>query len=390
MDDICLMKEKRLNFNVATGEFGIVMNPFKGLCIIMLYSLSCIEGEIRCHCNESGCVTTGYMCKSQLGMCYSLVKHKEDTIDPGQTIVVSGCADTLQREPRLRTCAEQELLNNDIYESDNDTNTNEAVKMSDITAVESAKGLDDAKHSDVDSTERVLMCCTLDMCNYRDSYGLSIILDANSNDLSGKGNEEDVDDNSPRKTHGELKPHKDLWFKAAVIAVPIAGGFILILLVLLAVRMLRTDSRHRKSILQIRRKRRLTKAQLYITDHLTDKDKYSVNCDSHSANHSPVHSHNVNQIPVISQSLLGGREHSCCPNHSHHRNCNCHHHRHKHNIPKQTTNKDGYTYEQIPSQCSDTNSSPFIHQCDGIQAIQFPSVMVWDNNKHAQSAADAV
>ena len=34
---------------------------------------------------------------------------------------------------------------------------------------------------------------------------------------------------------------KDLWLKAATIAVPIAGGFILVLLVFLAIRMLRRD-----------------------------------------------------------------------------------------------------------------------------------------------------
>lgn len=46
---------------------------------------------------------------------------------------------------------------------------------------------------------------------------------------------------------------KELWFRAAVIAVPIAGGFILVLLVLLAVRLLRNDSlRHRHHLLHIR------------------------------------------------------------------------------------------------------------------------------------------
>lgn len=63
-----------------------------------------------------------------------------------------------------------------------------------------------------------------------------------------------------------------MWFKAAVIAVPIAGGFILILLVLLAVRMLRSDSRRHRQLIQIRRERTsLTKAQLYVTDHFCDK-----------------------------------------------------------------------------------------------------------------------
>ena len=56
-----------------------------------------------------------------------------------------------------------------------------------------------------------------------------------------------------------------------MIAVPIAGGFILVLLVLLAVRMLRTDSRYHRRLIQIRRERSLTKAQLYVTDHFVDK-----------------------------------------------------------------------------------------------------------------------
>ncbi|KAK7477097.1 hypothetical protein BaRGS_00031683, partial [Batillaria attramentaria] len=63
---------------------------------------------------------------------------------------------------------------------------------------------------------------------------------------------------------------RDLWFKAAVIAVPIAGGFILVLLVLLAVRMLRTDTQRHRRLIQIRRERSLTKAQLYVTDHFSD------------------------------------------------------------------------------------------------------------------------
>ncbi|XP_070184329.1 uncharacterized protein [Littorina saxatilis] len=63
---------------------------------------------------------------------------------------------------------------------------------------------------------------------------------------------------------------RDLWFKAAVIAVPIAGGFILVLLVLLAVRMLRTDTQRHRRLIQVRRERSLTKAQLYVTDHFSD------------------------------------------------------------------------------------------------------------------------
>ena len=64
---------------------------------------------------------------------------------------------------------------------------------------------------------------------------------------------------------------KDLWFKAAVIAVPIAGGFILILLVLLAIRMLRNDSRRHRQLVQMRH-RSLAKAQLYVADHFCKRE----------------------------------------------------------------------------------------------------------------------
>uniref|UniRef100_A0A8C3UQS2 BMP and activin membrane bound inhibitor n=1 Tax=Catharus ustulatus TaxID=91951 RepID=A0A8C3UQS2_CATUS len=40
----------------------------------------------------------------------------------------------------------------------------------------------------------------------------------------------------------ELTSSKELWFRAAVIAVPIAGGLILVLLIMLALRMLRTNA----------------------------------------------------------------------------------------------------------------------------------------------------
>ena len=41
----------------------------------------------------------------------------------------------------------------------------------------------------------------------------------------------------------ELTSSKELWFRAAVIAVPIAGGLILVLLIMLALRMLRSENK---------------------------------------------------------------------------------------------------------------------------------------------------
>jgi hypothetical protein len=72
--------------------------------------------------------------------------------------------------------------------------------------------------------------------------------------------------------------HRDLWFKAAVIAVPIAGGFILVMLVLLAVRVLKNDNRRHRQLMQMRHHRSLTKAQLYVADHFYHNELISETC----------------------------------------------------------------------------------------------------------------
>lgn len=84
-----------------------------------------------------------------------------------------------------------------------------------------------------------------------------------------------VSRDAEKKYLEENYQQRDLWFKAAVIAVPIAGGFILVLLVLLAVRMLRSDTRRHQQLMQIRRHRSLTKAQLYVADHFSVADSKS-------------------------------------------------------------------------------------------------------------------
>ena len=59
---------------------------------------------------------------------------------------------------------------------------------------------------------------------------------------------------------------EDVIFRAAVIAVPIAGGLILVILILMAVRMLREDSRRSDS------QHRLFKAHSFIEQHFVRKD----------------------------------------------------------------------------------------------------------------------
>ncbi|GFO37912.1 Bmp and activin membrane-bound inhibitor homolog [Plakobranchus ocellatus] len=47
-------------------------------------------GELRCHCNESGCVATGYMCKSQAGQCFTALEVRGEV-----THLTHGCLDSL-------------------------------------------------------------------------------------------------------------------------------------------------------------------------------------------------------------------------------------------------------------------------------------------------------
>lgn len=243
----------------------------KSFLFLLVYGLSVIEGEIRCYCNESGCVTTGYMCKSQLGTCYLQVTYSNADSMP---TVVHGCADKLT-ERILRTCTgttitdSDEKLKQNI--SDNTVEDNSSLYKVEITD----SNVNNIVENSVDpSHDQTITCCSNDMCNYRDSLDISIVIDTQSNESAMKGRRDFYGTSSENKgltSKVEHHPQKDLWFKAAVIAVPIAGGFILVLLVLLAVRMLRTDSRYHRRLIQIRRERSLTKAQLYVTDHFIDK-----------------------------------------------------------------------------------------------------------------------
>ncbi|KAK3592027.1 hypothetical protein CHS0354_031540 [Potamilus streckersoni] len=210
-----------------------------GIFILLIYCIAMIEGEIRCQCNESGCVTSAYMCKSQAGICYSLLK----SLHGPTTDAVHGCLDNLplykQSMCSIQTGAEYAVAN---------------------------------------GPEEILFCCKSDMCNFYPDFTLLI----SNRSTPAEVIENDRQQNTHRPAPGP--PEKDLWFKAAVIAVPIAGGFILILLVLLAVRMLRTDSRQHRRLIQIRRERSLTKAQLYVSDHFIGKPPMK-NCSHYSERH---------------------------------------------------------------------------------------------------------
>ncbi|KAE8595896.1 hypothetical protein XENTR_v10015905 [Xenopus tropicalis] len=160
------------------------------------------KGEIRCYCDAPHCVATGYMCKSELNACFSRLLNPQNTNSP----LTHGCLDSL-------------------------TSTTELCKAN-----------TEQNHTGAPALR--LECCHEDMCNYR---GLHDVLSHPRSDTSGTGGRHQHDNtrNLITKVH-ELTSSKELWFRAAVIAVPIAGGLILVLLIMLALRMLRSENKRLK------------------------------------------------------------------------------------------------------------------------------------------------
>ena len=114
------------------------------LDVIDLLFVFLIAGEIRCHCNESGCISTGYMCKSQLGVCYSLLQREEMDINEN-TLSVHGCAENLRTAHR------------DLCSSSNNKDQSNDI----IRTTTSLEG----------ELSPLLLCCKKDMCNYEKNVG---------------------------------------------------------------------------------------------------------------------------------------------------------------------------------------------------------------------------
>lgn len=192
------------------------------------------QGEIRCYCNQPVCVATAYMCKSSQGVCFSEVSSQSDISKSRH-----GCVEQLH-QLRHDVC-QKRIRNARIH-----------------------KG----------KTAPLIMCCSEDLCNYVDSMDIKIHINAkvnhsyNSAGMSSSMEEGEFFFGSPP----DASSRQDLWFKAAVIAVPIAGGFILIMLILLAVHMLRKDNRRQRQIVELRRLRQF-KAHLLVNDHFTEKNE---------------------------------------------------------------------------------------------------------------------
>ncbi|XP_022609798.1 BMP and activin membrane-bound inhibitor homolog [Seriola dumerili] len=182
------------------------------------------KGEIRCYCDAPHCVATGYMCKSELNACFTKVLDPLNANSP----LTHGCLDPI-------------------------------ANAVDICSSSSNSRAADALSGAVGTT---LECCHEDMCNYRGLHDL-----AHTRDSTDSRFQPDSNNRNLVTRVQELASAKEVWFRAAVIAVPIAGGLILVLLIMLALRMLRSENKR----LQDQRQQMLSRLHYSFHGHHTKK-----------------------------------------------------------------------------------------------------------------------
>ncbi len=111
-----------------------------------------LSADIRCYCNDASCVSTGYMCKSAMGKCYSQLSYDGDDSRPRH-----GCAEFLGQQDRSICAAKGDIIK---------TRTGPSEEWP------------------------ILRCCQDDMCNYLDNMNINIHVNTKSNGsiLKGKDN----------------------------------------------------------------------------------------------------------------------------------------------------------------------------------------------------------
>lgn len=186
-----------------------------------------LKDELRCHCNLPVCVTTGYMCKSAMGTCFSEVVDRSDLSKSRH-----GCLELITSDPSEAVCHHH-------HQSTERRHHNKQQQQ---------------KQQHQQHQRPTVLCCQDDLCNYGAQQVQLMLLNSAVQPIRRSN------DSSPSSSSGGLElltnsngsggepsgasngsVGHDLWLKAATIAVPIAGGCILVLLVLLAIRMLRRD-----------------------------------------------------------------------------------------------------------------------------------------------------
>uniref|UniRef100_A0A8C4QVU5 BMP and activin membrane-bound inhibitor homolog n=1 Tax=Eptatretus burgeri TaxID=7764 RepID=A0A8C4QVU5_EPTBU len=174
----------------------------RSLSLVLQLCMLCVSfaaGDIRCYCDAPVCVPTGYMCKSPAAGCFSRPLRPSDP-----------------RSPRTHGCLEGLRAGPQACQSHKPTNHTEPWPL--------------------------LSCCQEDMCNYHMLQGPT----NPGRESAAKVHTED----EQIKGHDGIQSHaRELWFRAAVIAVPVAGALVLILLIGLALRLLRSEARRQRRVL---------------------------------------------------------------------------------------------------------------------------------------------
>ncbi|KAI4461272.1 riia domain-containing protein 1 [Holotrichia oblita] len=168
-----------------------------------------IERHVRCFCNLPICVSTGYMCKSKSGSCFSSLSHQAPNAHNTYK-GLHGCLELLTDPEQKDWCK---------------ANANSQI------------GRTKKQHS-----RSLLHCCYSDMCNYVDNPETTNLMDESANILNERESSRTAKNSSYQQINVLTYRNSEVWFKAATIAVPICGAIIVLVLVVLAVRLLRTES----------------------------------------------------------------------------------------------------------------------------------------------------
>uniref|UniRef100_A0A6B2E4K0 Putative activin a type ib receptor serine/threonine protein kinase n=1 Tax=Phlebotomus kandelakii TaxID=1109342 RepID=A0A6B2E4K0_9DIPT len=177
--------------------------------------------DIRCYCNLPICITTSYMCRTAAnGGCFSEVRESADDDDL----------------PARHGCMELLLGDNDKHLKCN---------------------LEGGKHNQIRSSTALLRCCQEDMCNHIDNPdNKRFKADSRSRGegVHSRASQSAEDMHTLHETviySSESRPvypdngesQDEVWFKAATIAITVCGAIILFVLIVTAIRMLRSDGR---------------------------------------------------------------------------------------------------------------------------------------------------
>ncbi|XP_046635617.1 uncharacterized protein LOC124314453 [Daphnia pulicaria] len=241
------------------------------------------KDELRCHCNLPVCVTTGYMCKSAMGTCFSEIVDRSDLSRSRH-----GCLELLSSDHQV--CHSSQAHGN---------------------------GRHAAGHHHLHPQRPLVLCCQDDLCNYG-AQQVQLRLDSAVQTHGGHRNDSTSSNSGvhePRtvametRFFGDGQPvgsgngGQDLWLKAATIAVPIAGGCILVLLVLLAIRMLRRDRENNNDM--------LTGNSYTVPIHRNDFQIRSVWGKSRQIQHEPAYHHVPQQQQQHQQQQRSGQWKDC-------------------------------------------------------------------------------